>query len=109
MANRNDYPFFRFTFKGCPVDFAFSVYRSIMSVLLRFTPTESLEFPFSHDLAVDLTLLRMHEFPLRASHAHQPQGGPHAHHLHALRWPPTPPTRWPRRLAAVKKGPQAVL
>ena len=63
MANRNDYPFFRFTFKGCPVDFAFSVYRSIMSVLLRFTPTESLEFPFSHDLAVDLTLLRMHEFP----------------------------------------------
>lgn len=63
MANRNDYPFFRFTFKGCPVDFAFSVYRSIMSVLLRFTPTESLEFPFSHDLAIDLTLLRMHEFP----------------------------------------------
>ena len=63
MANRNDYPLFRFTFKGCPVDFAFSVYRSIMSVLLRFTPTESLEFPFSHDLAVDLTLLRMHEFP----------------------------------------------
>ena len=63
MANRNDYPFFRFTFRSCRVDFAFSVYQSIISVVLRSTPTESLEFPFMHALAVDLTLLRQHEFP----------------------------------------------
>ena len=67
-VDRNDYPFFRFRINHCHVDFAFSVYHSVISAVLAYSPSTSLDYPFTHDIDVDLTLLYEHEFPSAPPH-----------------------------------------